>query len=46
MSRGWDSEPDYGGPPQSPWPVLALGVVFALLTLILIARAALVLLDG
>jgi hypothetical protein len=41
-----DREPDYDDPDLSPWPVLALGVVLALICLILIARLALAVIAG
>ena len=36
-----DREPSYDDPDTSPWPVLALGVILALLCLIIVARIAL-----
>jgi hypothetical protein len=41
-----DNEPDYDDPDASPWPVLALGVLLALVCLILIARFALAVIAG
>jgi hypothetical protein len=41
-----DSQTDREDPDASPWLVLALGVVLALLCLILIARLALAVLAG
>ena len=43
---GRDSKADREDPDASPWLVLALGVVLALLCLILIARLALAVLTG
>ena len=37
---------EYDDPDASPWPVLALGVLLALVCLILIARFALVMIAG
>lgn len=47
-AREWpmEREPQQDDPDLSPWPVLALGVVLALICLILIARLALALLNG
>ena len=41
-----DNEPDYDDPDASPWPVLALGVLLALVCFILIARFALAVITG
>jgi hypothetical protein len=41
-----DRGPSYDDPDASPWPVLALGVVLALLCLIIVARIALAVLAG
>ena len=41
-----DNGPDYDDPDASPWPVLALGVLLALVCLILIARFALAMITG
>jgi hypothetical protein len=42
----WDKKPSYDDPDASPWPVLALGVLLALVCLILIARFALAVIAG
>jgi hypothetical protein len=41
-----DRGPSYDDPDTSPWPILALGVILALLCLILVARIALAVLAG
>ncbi len=41
-----DNRPGYDDPDSSPWPVLALGVLLALVCLVLIARFALALIAG
>ena len=41
-----DDERRYDDPDASPWPVLALGVLLALVCLIRIARFALVMIAG
>jgi hypothetical protein len=42
----WDGKPGHGDPDVSPWPIVALGVVLALICLALIAKAALAMLIG
>lgn len=41
-----DPRPGYDDPDTSPWPILALGVLLALVCSILIARLALALMSG
>jgi hypothetical protein len=41
-----DPRAGYDDPDTSPWPILALGVLLALVCFILIARLALTLLSG
>ena len=41
-----DKEPRHEDPDASPWPILALGVLLALVCLILIARFALAVIAG
>jgi hypothetical protein len=41
-----DNKPSHDDPDWSPWPVLALGVLLALVCLILIARFALTVITG
>jgi hypothetical protein len=42
----WKKKASFADPDHSPWPVLALGVILALLCLILVARFALAVLAG
>jgi hypothetical protein len=41
-----DPRAGYDDPDTSPWPILALGILLALVCFILIARFALALLSG